>query len=484
MLRTAMTLLRGDFFKANDEPEVSIIEEVQEGPVFLEFSSSMRNIDWRIKPTIRISHQDRESFIESSVQCLTDVYTYSPTEYKKLVDDLMSKFNQREKIEFPIQNKSKFNWYSEGPISFVYEGWPISEKLNLQCSSKKKYLISNQVGMLNCLMSSILENIDPEMRPERDPEILFNIFFDMIYSCIHKRAIEFYYENKVNAKKTSVSCNKACQSADLIQAHDYFANTATKHAFRDRRKDKHEFLQLINNIRTYISVLHDNINAPPDEMLIRSDRFLEGIEHIYGHCDPLSRKFDQYVGFDKIITFLIDFLSSDNPGFFESVIQRSLSSCNDIKFLLILIKDLPGFSKINRFDLTRDNFRFYFIAQMIDCASGFSDAKVNSSSLKLDPLFVPDIEFFRRTFKAFSTQRIKDFLFCSKTIKICEEFLKDPNYLKKENIEIKDIFNDEEIYELKLFGIIELLNEEVPAIEKDNSIQFSENFDTTMNSIF
>lgn len=438
-----------------------------------DFISNMLDIDLRHKPTIRISHNDRDYFLKSNIKTLFDVNNISHMEYRHLIDDLLSKHNPKGLIKLPIKNRTKFNWHANCPFFNIFGKVSSNDFLSTE-KTLKKPTSRSQVLLSEYLITSILKIICPELILGSSPEVSLNLFFDILYGFIYQRLDQFYVENLNRMMHPDFEDPVRYLNLDCIysrmkeQYEDEFLNCGE---LKDRNTSLVSFRTMISKFCADIRTISEVCWDAYDPVLMSCAFFLEDILNIYKDYSTnnngeyeIAKEEKHFVNtLDNIMRFCIEFICSGSCDNFESISEKSLSSCDNMKFTSIIKKSLRGFSNINMFDFTNDNFRFYFIAQMIGKLQGFSDAVVLNMNLEYDNSKEMDLEFFTNTFMEFGFPDINNYLFCSRTKKICMAFLDDPNIFNKNGpVKIRDIFNEDEIKEMVIFGMIALPNKEEP----------------------
>lgn len=160
---------------------------------------------------------------------------------------------------------------------------------------------------------------------------------------------------------------------------------------------------------------------------------------------------------DTIIVFLINLMSVrllDNLSYPLELIKGSYSD----RFFWKIIDRLFNELKDDIFDslyLNREDFKWYFTAQIINYITGFSNVYiVEKYDWKLKPSLKYDINILKEKFKNLSSDPIKSIMLCDRTYNICNDFLNRATLPQIKRVEIEEILNQDEINKLLAFGIL------------------------------
>lgn len=402
---------------------------------------------------------DPKDVLQQALEVLQNHCESSDHVYKKIVGDLISRFSILKKDNLLLRKFSIFNWYEN---SKYYHYLP---ELNPNSIKQTKpginpHEIYSEYKSLYYIIQTFLELV-PRSNVDNIPKKLFNIFFDIIYVNTIKRTIEFYNNNLFRLLEQQENGNSG-PGICAFYSVEYLADLLKKEDKLDKEYSIDELLETLMDVGDAVKNIFKCLGIDPDSEILGNltilgtcCSFLVEDKTIQMCINPKGMLFcpkRDIKDSNELLAYILKFIIGSNTITFESVLKRSLAQEN-IEGLSIVKKYLIGFNDANFFDFNYENFKFYFLVQMVNTFKEFEDVRVPLKS-KQKMIF----DDFRKNFRFLSHSQFKDSLFCHKTFELCLLFLENPesHFFNK----ITDIFTNEEIDEMLLYGMIEFKGNE------------------------
>lgn len=158
----------------------------------------------------------------------------------------------------------------------------------------------------------------------------------------------------------------------------------------------------------------------------------------------------------NIIVYFLKFLSLDNPQIFE-VLKRCLTWRN-LKYFHAIKPSLLLFKKINFFDFDYKNFQYKMILELIDSSSSLCEEIYPGGvfRIKRPGEMSTLLSLLRETLISISELNIHIDQNIKETLNL---FLERPEHERFQKHCYREIFNDEQIEDMILFGMIDEIND-------------------------
>lgn len=442
------------------------------------FTSIMLNYDLFGDQNEPITEEEYELFCKPSFEYLIDICFHYNGKYKEIIDKFISQIEPLETIKITRNCITGENWYSNSILSEHFYDSFYNYYVNSSTSYSEYRLELSILRQLNAI-SYLIFAFSKKINLQRFKTVPFffqhNLVFDMSLIYILDKAKCVCKENLGFENKTHEITRDTAKMSYFKEQKSWFKNLFIKACTMATNKNSEVFFKKLPVIIEKIEDLLTQ-SSSSDKMLVDAVNFLKAYQEISAllkseSMTPIFQKskfnIDSIilkkikVNLEQIHVFFINFMCLDPNITMKNAIKPINSSFENKMFWYYITNHLSELKDVvSEIGLTHENFKYYFIIQIINIITGFSDLKIYE---KYDwirkPPFLFNISILKEKFQILSSSDFKEILLCDRTFKICHEFLYGSYYPKDEKMRIKDLLHSNEMDKIMFLNFIQYMGD-------------------------